>query len=84
VEGVVYPVTLEDLPARVESFKTLDDTNLVKTADVGQARRARARWLRGPGGGGGRLGAGRRLCPRQGGAVPRKRGGVAEAPGAGL
>jgi hypothetical protein len=36
VEGVAYPVSLEDLPTRVESFKTLDDTNLVKVADVGQ------------------------------------------------
>ncbi|GBF92677.1 transcription initiation factor TFIID subunit 7-like [Raphidocelis subcapitata] len=36
VEGVAYPVTLEDLPARVESFKTLDDANLVKIGDVGQ------------------------------------------------
>lgn len=33
VEGVAYPVSLEDLPTRVESFKTLDDTNLVKMTD---------------------------------------------------
>lgn len=36
VEGAAYPVSLEDLPTRVESFKTLDDNNLVKMADVGQ------------------------------------------------
>eukprot|EP00877_Chromochloris_zofingiensis_P007022 jgi/Chrzof1/2573/Cz11g20240.t1 len=36
VEGVRYPVTLQDLPTVVESYKTLDDTNLVKTADIGQ------------------------------------------------
>lgn len=36
VEGVTYPVSLEDLPTRVESFKTLDDANLVKITDVGQ------------------------------------------------
>jgi len=35
-EGVAYPVTLLDLPAVVESYKTLDDTNLVKITDVGQ------------------------------------------------
>jgi transcription initiation factor TFIID subunit 7 len=33
---VAYPVTLLDLPAVVESYKTLDDTNLVKITDVGQ------------------------------------------------
>lgn len=36
VGGASYPVSLEDLPTRVESFKSLDDTNLVKMSDVGQ------------------------------------------------
>mmetsp|Transcript_5363 Transcript_5363/g.11774 ORF Transcript_5363/g.11774 Transcript_5363/m.11774 type:complete len:186 (-) Transcript_5363:24-581(-) len=31
-----YPVKLLDLPTVVESYKTLDDTNLVKTGDIGQ------------------------------------------------
>lgn len=36
VDGVSYPVTVLDLPTVVESYKTYDDINLVKTADVGQ------------------------------------------------
>jgi len=36
VNGQTYPVLLQDLPALVESYKTLDDANLIKTADVGQ------------------------------------------------
>ncbi|KAI3993328.1 hypothetical protein MKX01_010071 [Papaver californicum] len=31
-----FPASLLDLPGIVESYKTYDDTNLVKTADVGQ------------------------------------------------
>jgi transcription initiation factor TFIID subunit 7 len=32
----VYPAQLQDLPTKVETWKTLDDVNLVKAADVGQ------------------------------------------------
>jgi TATA-binding protein-associated factor Taf7 len=32
----VYPAKLQDLPTKVETWKTLDDVNLVKAADVGQ------------------------------------------------
>ncbi|KIZ04533.1 hypothetical protein MNEG_3427 [Monoraphidium neglectum] len=51
VEGVAYPVSLEDLPTRVESFKTLDDTNLVKMTDVGQVgpKASVQGWEDGPG-----------------------------------
>ncbi len=38
VDGVVYPVQVLDLPTTVESYKTYDDTNLVKSGDVGQVR----------------------------------------------
>lgn len=31
-----YPVTVLNLPSVVESYKTLDDVNLVKTTDIGQ------------------------------------------------
>lgn len=31
-----FPAPLLDLPAVVESFKTYDDSALVKTADIGQ------------------------------------------------
>lgn len=31
-----YPVTVLNLPSVVESYKTLDDVNLVKTCDIGQ------------------------------------------------
>ncbi|GBG61583.1 hypothetical protein CBR_g22380 [Chara braunii] len=31
-----FPVSLLDLPCVVESYKTYDDTNLVKTGDIGQ------------------------------------------------
>lgn len=31
-----FPASLLDLPAVVESFKTYDDSALVKTADIGQ------------------------------------------------
>ncbi|KAI3980902.1 hypothetical protein MKX01_025467 [Papaver californicum] len=31
-----FPASLLDLPGIVESYKTYDDTNLVKTADIGQ------------------------------------------------
>jgi transcription initiation factor TFIID subunit 7 len=30
------PFVLQDLPTIVESFKTYDDINLVKTTDIGQ------------------------------------------------
>lgn len=33
-----YPVTVLNLPSVVESYKTLDDVNLVKTTDIGQVR----------------------------------------------
>jgi transcription initiation factor TFIID subunit 7 len=36
VGGDTFPAKLLDLPTRVESWKTLDDTNLVKSADIGQ------------------------------------------------
>jgi transcription initiation factor TFIID subunit 7 len=32
----MYPAKLLDLPTKVESWKTLDDVNLVKAADIGQ------------------------------------------------
>ena len=35
-QGLAYDATLLDLPTVVESYKTYDDTNLVKTGDVGQ------------------------------------------------
>jgi transcription initiation factor TFIID subunit 7 len=31
-----FPAKLLDLPTKVESWKTLDDVNLVKSADIGQ------------------------------------------------
>ena len=34
-----YPVKRQDLPTVVECFKTYDDTNLIKSADVGQVHR---------------------------------------------
>jgi TATA-binding protein-associated factor Taf7 len=39
VAGQPYPVRVLDLPTIVESYKTYDDINLVKTGDVGQVRR---------------------------------------------
>ena len=36
--GRQYPVTVLNLPSVVESYKTLDDVNLVKTTDIGQVR----------------------------------------------
>uniref|UniRef100_A0A7S0S221 TAFII55 protein conserved region domain-containing protein n=1 Tax=Chlamydomonas leiostraca TaxID=1034604 RepID=A0A7S0S221_9CHLO len=36
VEGKEYNVNVLDLPTLVESYKTYDDTNLVKTGDIGQ------------------------------------------------
>jgi TATA-binding protein-associated factor Taf7 len=38
VDGVQHEVILQDLPAVVESYKTLDDANLVKVTDIGQVR----------------------------------------------
>jgi TATA-binding protein-associated factor Taf7 len=38
VDGVQHEVWLQDLPAVVESYKTLDDANLVKITDIGQVR----------------------------------------------
>lgn len=38
VDGVTYLVTVQSLPTVVESYKTYDDINLVKTADIGQVR----------------------------------------------
>ncbi|PRW60754.1 transcription initiation factor TFIID subunit 7-like [Chlorella sorokiniana] len=35
-KGRQYPVTVLNLPSVVESYKTLDDVNLVKTTDIGQ------------------------------------------------
>ena len=35
-EGRTYRVDLLDLPTVVESYKTLDDANLLKTGDIGQ------------------------------------------------
>ncbi len=46
VDGVSYPVTVQTLPTVVESYKTYDDVNLVKTADVGQVGAAAARLRR--------------------------------------
>ena len=34
----VFPVTLLDLPCVVESYKTYDDSHLVKISDVGQVQ----------------------------------------------
>lgn len=36
IGGDSFPTSLLDLPTVVESYKTYDDTNLVKTADIGQ------------------------------------------------
>ena len=36
VGGDTFPARLQDLPTKVEAWKTLDDVNLVKSADVGQ------------------------------------------------
>jgi TATA-binding protein-associated factor Taf7 len=36
VDGVQHNVILQDMPTVVESYKTLDDANLVKVADIGQ------------------------------------------------
>lgn len=36
VDGVEHTVLLQNLPTVVESYKTLDDANLVKVADIGQ------------------------------------------------
>jgi TATA-binding protein-associated factor Taf7 len=36
VDGVEHAVHLQDMPTVVESYKTLDDANLVKVADIGQ------------------------------------------------
>ena len=33
-----FPASLLDLPAVVESYKTYDDSFLVKTADIGQVK----------------------------------------------
>lgn len=33
-----FPVSLLELPCVVESYKTYDDSSLVKTADIGQVR----------------------------------------------
>ena len=42
--GQAYPVTVLNLPSVVESYKTLDDVNLVKTCDIGQVRGGQAGW----------------------------------------
>ncbi len=34
-----FPLAVQDLPTIVESYKTYDDVNLVKTANIGQVRR---------------------------------------------
>lgn len=36
VGGETFPARLLDLPTKVESWKTLDDVNLVKSTDIGQ------------------------------------------------
>ncbi|KAK3266175.1 hypothetical protein CYMTET_25183 [Cymbomonas tetramitiformis] len=36
VGGESFPVSVQDLPAVLESFKAYDGTNLVKSADIGQ------------------------------------------------
>ncbi len=33
-----FPLAVQDLPTIVESYKTYDDVNLVKTANIGQVR----------------------------------------------
>ncbi len=38
IGGEAYPLSLLRLPCVVESYKTYDDINLVKTADVGEVR----------------------------------------------
>ena len=35
-DDIVLPASLKDLPTIVESYKTYDDINLVKTGDIGQ------------------------------------------------
>ncbi len=34
-----FPLSLQDLPTIVESYKTYDDINLVKSANIGQVSR---------------------------------------------
>ena len=36
VGGDAFPLVVQDLPAVVEGWKSMDDTNLVKSLDVGQ------------------------------------------------
>lgn len=40
LDGESFPLVLQDLPTIVESYKTYDDINLVKTADIGQVSHA--------------------------------------------
>ena len=40
LDGETFPLVLQDLPTIVESYKTYDDINLVKTADIGQVLHA--------------------------------------------
>lgn len=39
IEGASYPAKRLDLPSIVETFKTYDECNLVKSGDIGQVRR---------------------------------------------
>lgn len=38
MDGKSHAVKRQDLPTIVESFKTYDDANLVKTGDIGQVK----------------------------------------------
>ena len=42
LDGESFPLVLQDLPTIVESYKTYDDINLVKTADIGQVHHQHA------------------------------------------
>jgi transcription initiation factor TFIID subunit 7 len=44
MDGVTYRVDLLQLPTVVESYKTYDDTNLVKTGDIGQVGATDQAW----------------------------------------
>lgn len=52
-DGVRYPVWALDLPTVVESYKTFDEINLVKTGDVGRVLLVRAPGSAAPPGAGG-------------------------------
>ena len=44
VGDVKFPAKVLNLPTQVEAYKTLDDINLIKTADVSEVRQS-FHWL---------------------------------------